>query len=1031
MNDHFGDAKGWRQSVDPLMLDLDGDGLELKRASGAVLFDHNADGIKTGTGWIGPDDGILVRDLNDDGFITSGRELFGVDTLKRNGKFAANGFDALADLDSNGDGNFTASDMAWNQVKVWRDLNQDGISDAGELFSIDQLGINRIGVMGSATNTTGGSQAGKTINGNFIAQSASFTRNDQTLSVGSASLSTGAIDLDSSNFHREFTDHIPLTDIAKALPTMQGSGRVRDLAEAVSLNPALAIALAAFSSATTREVQMVLIDNLITTWGKSSDFWSSIEDNLGVKENINLRITAPAGMTIEQFRNLIGVLEVFNGERFYEKPSTTATVQTVAGFTSNSNTSTSGGITITHPSYGINPPAAQVALLQQAYNALRESVYGALVLQTRLKPYLESVGLTINESGAIGFDLTALVAKLDGLKANNERAALVDLVELNRYAQNTLRAVGFDGMERLRGWIESLPSDSALRAELASLNVYAGTSTTGGAKDDIYVGSAAGNNFSGGTGNDILDGGAGNDSLDGGAGDDTLLGGEGNDILYGQAGNDTLLGGMGNDSIYGGVGNDTLDGGAGNDYLEGGLGNDTYLFGKGDGQDSISSDYETSAGKFNTLRFKAGVAPGEIVATRSGNDLVLSIAGTSDKITLGYFLYNDDPLNAYSAIQQVKFDDGTVWDIAALKERMFAGTAGADTITGTTADDVINGQAGNDILYGQAGNDTLLGGMGNDSIYGGVGNDTLDGGAGNDYLEGGAGNDTYLFGKGDGQDSISSDYDTSAGKFNTLRFKAGVAPGEIVATRSGNDMVLSIAGTSDKITLGYFLYNDDPLNAYSAIQQVKFDDGTVWDIAALKERMFAGTAGADTITGTTADDVINGQAGNDILYGQAGNDTLLGGMGNDSIYGGVGNDTLDGGAGNDYLEGGLGNDTYLFARDSGRDTVYDYDTTAGNIDVARFGANISADQLWFSRSGSDLSIDVIGTDNRLTISNWYSSSGYRIEQFKTSDGKTLLDSQVQNLVDAMATFSPPVAGQTTLPNSHQSGLNTVIAANWH
>ena len=92
------------------MLDLDGDGLELSRASGSVLFDHDADGIRTGTGWISSDDGILVRDLDGNGTIDTGRELFGVDTVKLNGQRAINGFDALADLDANADGNFTSAD---------------------------------------------------------------------------------------------------------------------------------------------------------------------------------------------------------------------------------------------------------------------------------------------------------------------------------------------------------------------------------------------------------------------------------------------------------------------------------------------------------------------------------------------------------------------------------------------------------------------------------------------------------------------------------------------------------------------------------------------------------------------------------------------------------------------------------------------------------------------------------------------------------------------------------------------------------
>jgi Ca2+-binding RTX toxin-like protein len=125
-----------------------------------------------------------------------------------------------------------------------------------------------------------------------------------------------------------------------------------------------------------------------------------------------------------------------------------------------------------------------------------------------------------------------------------------------------------------------------------------------------------------------------------------------------------------------------------------------------------------------------------------------------------------------------------------------------------------------------------------------------------------------------------------------------------------------------------------------------------------------------------------------------------------------------------------GNDTYVFNRGDGQDTVYDYDTTAGNTDVAQFGAGIAADQLWFRHVGSNLEIDVIGTSDSVTISNWYSGTGYQVEQIKAGDGLTLLSSQVDALVQAMAQFAPPAAGQMTLPTNYQTALNPVLAANW-
>ena len=504
------------------------------------------------------------------------------------------------------------------------------------------------------------------------------------------------------------------------------------------------------------------------------------------------------------------------------------------------------------------------------------------------------------------------------------------------------------------------------------------------------------------TGNDTaqtITGYTGSDVIDAAGGDDTV---------YGVAGNDVLRGGADNDYLFGDGGDDTLDGGSGNDQLFGGLGNDTFLFGKGDGQDTINSDYDTSAGKFNVLKFKAGVASSEVVVTRSGADLVLSISGTTDKVNVGYFFNGDDPANAYNPIQQVVFANGASWDITTIKAMAITGNDTAQTLTGYTGGDVINAAGGNDTVYGQAGNDTLDGGAGADYLYGGIGDDmlrggtdndyvnggdgadTLDGGSGNDQLAGGLGNDTYLFGKGDGQDTTTSDYDTAAGKLNVLKFKAGVVPSEVVVTRSGTDLVLSISGTTDKVTVGYFFYGDDPANAYSGVQQVAFDNGTNWDITTIKAMAIAGNDTSQTITGYTGGDVINAAGGNDTVYGQAGRDTLDGGAGADSIYGGNGDDVLRGGAdddsvfggdGDDMLDGGRGNDilwgengsdTYLFYAGAGNDTIdnRDYLRESSARDVIEFTGGIKPGDLLLERtgwSGYDLLVSLKGTADSLLI----------------------------------------------------------------
>jgi hypothetical protein len=113
-------SRGWSVPRDPLVLDLDGDGIETVGINPAapVLFDHDADGIKTGTGWINPDDGLLVLDLNGNGTIDTGRELFGDNTqmlpgVQGGNPFTGNaqdGYRALRQYDSNNDGQINSGD---------------------------------------------------------------------------------------------------------------------------------------------------------------------------------------------------------------------------------------------------------------------------------------------------------------------------------------------------------------------------------------------------------------------------------------------------------------------------------------------------------------------------------------------------------------------------------------------------------------------------------------------------------------------------------------------------------------------------------------------------------------------------------------------------------------------------------------------------------------------------------------------------------------------------------------------------------
>jgi hypothetical protein len=136
---------------DPLAIDLDGDGIESIGTDGHVVrFDHDGDGMRTGTGWLAPDDAWLVLDRNGNRRIDSGAELFGIDTpldplvFGGGSSTASDGFQALRALDENLDGVFDAADAAYWQVQVWQDANQNGLTDYGELGGLYNRRIQQI-----------------------------------------------------------------------------------------------------------------------------------------------------------------------------------------------------------------------------------------------------------------------------------------------------------------------------------------------------------------------------------------------------------------------------------------------------------------------------------------------------------------------------------------------------------------------------------------------------------------------------------------------------------------------------------------------------------------------------------------------------------------------------------------------------------------------------------------------------------------------------------------------------------------------
>jgi Ca2+-binding RTX toxin-like protein len=538
----------------------------------------------------------------------------------------------------------------------------------------------------------------------------------------------------------------------------------------------------------------------------------------------------------------------------------------------------------------------------------------------------------------------------------------------------------------------------------------------------------------GGAQADLIDGGAGNDALIGGTGDDTLYGGSEDDSLRGEEDNDILYGEAGDDRLYGGSGADTLYGGAGNDTLEGGLEADTYVFSQGSGQDHIIENDDSMTGATDVAQF-TDVASTDVTALeRRGDDLVISY-GADDSVTIvDYFKTGVNN----TLVEEIQFSDSVTWNEAAVKdliitngaasydeirgledvENRIFGMEGNDSLIGGSQDDVIDGGAGNDALIGAAGDDNLYGQDGADTLYGEDGADTLNGGLGNDTLYGGQGGDTYVIAYGSGQDRIFED-DSTAGVTDVVEFTDVMSTEISTVERVGDDLVLRY-GVDDSLTVtDYF----KPGTQASQVEEIRFSDTVTWVVDDVKALAVTnGTTGYDNIQGY--DD------GPNRIYGFDGYDTLAGGSQADVIDGGSGKDALRGNAGADTLIGGTGDDTYLFGRGDGGDVIMENDSTPGNTDTLMFGSDIVAEQLWFSRSGDDLLVSVIGTDDQVNISDWYLGTAHHVEEFETDDGRALLNNQVDTLVNAMAAFSPPAAGQTTLPPEYQTVLNPIIAAAW-
>ncbi len=611
----------------------------------------------------------------------------------------------------------------------------------------------------------------------------------------------------------------------------------------------------------------------------------------------------------------------------------------------------------------------------------------------------------------------------------------------------------------------------------------------GGLGDDWLYGQEGNDELQGGVGNDMLQAGPGNDRLFGQVGNDLLYGGLGDDLIFGFTGNneakqsleagesddDLLYGGAGNDTLVGGLGNDYLDGGAGADIMEGGQGDDTYIVNSvndsileraGQGYDTVvtSANYILNSG-IEELRLLEGFSihgTGNALDNRiignSSNNILDGVTGADVMIGEAgndtYYVDNagdqtvelagegtDTVQATISHTLAAQVENLVLLDFAKAEKGLVDGAPALvygypkanelDYMQGDALPDFLGTCALTSIanLLTQADRPTSEAEVVQLAADNGwaVSDPTL-----SPYVRGGsnfAQQQAILDSYGIRNDLIAGYNEQGvanlirSGRGVILAVNAGVLWADAAyAGDGGVNHVITITGAvygeSDGTLLGFYVADS---GRHLVSDMTRFVDIDTFREAAQVPNAYAiYTKEALKLWNEDIDGTGNGLA--NVLVGNRG-DNVLSGL--------AGNDTLQGGAGNDTLIGGAGSDIYLFGRGDGCDVIADGCTAAGETDVLSFGPDITADQLWFQQMGDDLKISVIGSNDNVAIQGWYAAgSANHLQQFSVAGGQTLLEADVQNLVSAMAAFSPPQAGQITLPDATQEQLQPVLAANW-
>ena len=464
---------------DPLILDLDGDGYNVETKENGTNFDLDKNGFAEKINWT-KKDGFLCLDLNGNGTIDNGGELFGDKTLLADGTTAKNGFEALAQYDGNGDGIIDEKDEIFGSLRIWVDADGNGISGEGEMKTLAELGITSINLGYENVNSETGTEA-------TIGNTASFTRVDGTTG------GIGELWVSSDLFDTVDKLDIEIPDDIKELPNIGSIGNVYSLHNAMALDE-------------TGELKA-----LVESFASEQD----LDKRMQIAEQILYFVC--------------GANDVADGSRgSYMDAKQLAVIEAMLG---EKYVGTSGA----------NPHRDAAPMLKEAYADLLNMYFNELNAQTHIKDYAALLRYTENEDGTktLNADLVNYVLEYQ-LSHGDEQAKNI-LGEIARYVQY-LDNGGITGINDFVMNYAKISAEYAAEIFKVMPNGFAADGIdplSGTNSADFLAGSDNGETINGGNGDDVIVGGKGNDTLYGGYGNDTYIFnlGDGNDVINEQNSN--------------------------------------------------------------------------------------------------------------------------------------------------------------------------------------------------------------------------------------------------------------------------------------------------------------------------------------------------------------------------------------------------------------------------------------------------------------------------------------------------------------